>query len=84
MIQISFTNQFIKAYDKLTKVEQTLVDRKIILFKENIMHPSLRVKKIKGYKNRFEFSVNMDIRVIWKYDGDNIVVFLDVGHHDII
>lgn len=84
MIQISFTNQFIKAYDKLTKVEQTLVDRKIILFQENIMHPSLRVKKLKGYKNRFEFSVNMDIRVIWKYDGDNIVVFLDVGHHDII
>ena len=31
MIQISLTNQFIKAYDKLTKVEQTLVDRKITL-----------------------------------------------------
>ena len=34
--------------------------------------------------NRYEFSVNMDIRVIWQYEGDNIIALVDIGHHDIL
>lgn len=26
----------------------------------------------------------MDIRVIWYYEGDEIILLLDVGHHDIL
>lgn len=32
----------------------------------------------------FEFSVNMDIRVIWEYDGETLILLLDIGHHDIL
>lgn len=47
------------------------------------MHPSLRTKRIQGIDRLFECSVNMDIRIIWHYEGNLIIVLLDVGHHDI-
>lgn len=27
---------------------------------------------------------NMDVRVIWEYDGDTLILLLDIGHHDIL
>jgi len=44
----------------------------------------LRSQKIHGQDDYFEMSVNMDIRIIWKYSGDKIIVLIDVGHHDIL
>ena len=29
----------------------------------------------------FEMSVNMDIRILWKYENGVIILLLDVGHH---
>lgn len=26
----------------------------------------------------------MDIRVIWEYDGETLILLLDIGHHDIL
>lgn len=28
-----------------------------------------------------EMSVNMDIRILWKYKDNVIILLLDVGHH---
>lgn len=49
-------------------------------------YPSLRTKKMKGYFGEYESSVNMDIRIIWQFDDDDneIIVALDVGHHDVL
>jgi len=51
---------------------------------ENPMHPSLRSKRIQGADNLFESSVNMDIRILWFYEGEQLIILLDVGHHDIL
>ena len=48
------------------------------------MHPSLRTKRIQGSSYLFECSVNMDIRIIWHYEGDEIILLLDIGHHGIL
>jgi len=48
------------------------------------MHPSLRTKKIQGVENLFECSVNMDVRIIWYYEGNTLIAIVDVGHHDIL
>ena len=48
------------------------------------MYPSLRCKRIQGMEDLFECSVNMDIRIIWSYEGDTLILLLDVGHHDIL
>jgi len=51
---------------------------------ENPKHPSLRCKRIQGTNNLFECSVNMDIRIIWFYEDDKLIMLVDVGHHDIL
>ena len=42
---------------------------------------SLRTKKFKGNDGIYEMSVNMDLRVLWRYEGNIIIVILTVGHH---
>ena len=54
------------------------------LLAENPFHPSLRTKRIQGATDLFECSVNMDIRIIWYYEGDKMIIVVDVGHHDML
>ncbi len=82
--QITFTKRFAKHFQSLTAQEQKQLKKKLQLLSENPMHPSLRTKRIQGANNLFECSVNMDIRIIWYYEGDKIIILLDVGHHDIL
>ena len=84
MLQITFTNRFQKHYKNLTDIEKKQFKNKLAIFAENPMHPSLRVKRIQGSPDLFEFSVNMDIRVIWFYEGEQLVALVDIGHHDIL
>lgn len=84
MLQITFTERFQKHYKGLTESEKKQFKNKLAIFAENPMHPSLRVKRIQGTKELFEFSVNMDIRVIWFYEGESLVALVDIGHHDIL
>ena len=46
--QITYSDRFKKSYKKLTVREQKLVQDKVMILSENPMHPSLRVKRIKG------------------------------------
>jgi mRNA-degrading endonuclease YafQ of YafQ-DinJ toxin-antitoxin module len=84
MLRITYTERFQKHYRKLTSEEKNLFRNKLSLFVENPYHPSLRVKRIQGSTDLFEFSVNMDIRVIWFYEGESLVALVDIGHHDIL
>ena len=65
----------------MTAIEQKQIAKKLNLLKQNPFHPSLRTKKVRGLDGVFEMSVNMDIRVIWKYAGAIILILIDVGHH---
>lgn len=73
-----------KALQKTIRYRKGSDKEKISFFVENPYHPSLRTKKIKGSDNIYEFSVNMDIRVIWFYHNDEVIILLDIGHHDIL
>lgn len=82
MLQITYSDRFKKHYKKLERQDKNLFQQKLRLFIDNPRHPSLRTKRIQGSDNLFEFSINIDIRVIWYYEGDNLVVLIDVGPHD--
>lgn len=82
--QFTYTNRFQKHYKSLTETEKKQLKNKLKIFSENPNHPSLRTKRIQGTKDLFECSVNMSIRIIWYYEGDKIIVMVDVGHHDIL
>lgn len=61
--------------------EQKAVAQKLKILTENLFYPSLRTKKVQGINNVFEMSVNMDIRILWRYENGVIILLLDVGHH---
>jgi addiction module RelE/StbE family toxin len=80
---ITFSKAFQKNYKKLTKQEQDMLKKKIKILSENPMHPSLRTKRVQGTKDVFEFSINMSLRVLWKYEDGRIILLLDVGTHKV-
>ena len=82
--QITFTDRFKKHYSLLTEQEKKQLQKKIELLTENPMHPSLRTKHIQGTDGLFECSVNMNIRIVWYYENEKLIIFVDVGHHDIL
>lgn len=46
MYEIAYTERFKKSFNKLTKTEKKQFQAKMEIFIGNIMHPSLRTKKI--------------------------------------
>ena len=58
-MKIIRTQVFKKDFKQLPKPVQEKFGRKFGLFMENIRHPSLRVKKMEGYKNRWEASIDI-------------------------
>lgn len=81
--KITYTERFRKHLKRLNVKELEQFKRKLRLFAENPFHPSLRTKKMQGTEV-FECSVNMDIRIIWFYESDQLIALLDIGHHDIL
>jgi mRNA-degrading endonuclease RelE of RelBE toxin-antitoxin system len=82
--KIKPTKTFEKNLKNLTAQEQRLVTRKLMQMMEDPYYPSLRTKKVQGFRDIFECSVNMDIRILWQYQGTDIIVTLDIGRHSLI
>jgi len=78
------SKSYLRAFYKLTDIEQNLILDKIKLLEENPFHPSLRSKKVHGSRGLFESSVNMDIRILWRYKNGKIILLVNVGHHDVM
>ncbi len=81
MYKLKYTKEFEKNLKSLSKQEQKLVANKLKLLIQDPFYPSLRTKKVQGLEGIFEMSVNMDIRILWKYENGIIILLLDVGHH---
>lgn len=84
MYKIAYTERFKKAFNNLSTKEQALFENKMKIFIKNVLHPSLRTKKIQGHKELYESSINMDIRIIWYFENENLIIMIDIGHHDIL
>lgn len=82
--QISFSKRFKKSFKKLTLAEKQLFYSKLKLLINNYQHPSLRTRKIQGTELLYESSINMSIRIIWHFLEDELIVMIDIGHHDIL
>ena len=81
MYKLKYTKVFEKGLKALSSKEQKAVAQKLKLLAENPFYPSLRTKKVQGLDDVFEMSVNMDIRILWKYEDGIIILLLEVGHH---
>ncbi len=80
-MKILRADAFKKDFQKLPKVVQENFEKKIKLFINDIKHPSLRVKKIKGHKNRWEASIDMFYRFTFEIHSDHYLL-RRIGPHD--
>ena len=78
-----FSRRFKKEYTNLPKEIQKAFDEKLSLFLKQQSHPSLRVKRIQGTKNRWEGSITMKYRFTFEFFKDG-VLFRAIGTHDIL
>mgnify|MGYP000875387330 CR=1 FL=1 len=79
MYKLKYTKEFERDLKKLSAAEQKQTANKLKLLMQNPFYPSLRTKK--GLDNVFEMSVNMDIRILWRYENGVIILLIDIGHH---
>jgi len=78
-----FSNKFKKQYQALPREIQKAFDTKLTLFLDNILHPSLRVKRIQGTLDRWKGSITMKYRFTFQL-SENKVIFRTIGTHDIL
>ena len=78
-----FSKRFRKEYQKLPVNIQKVFNDKLTLLKNNISHPSLRIKRIQGTKERWEGSVTMKYRFTFEIQ-DQTIFFRMIGTHDIL
>ena len=84
MYKIEYSKAFGKSLKKFSASEQRATAVKLKILVENPLHPSLRTKKVQRLKGVYESSINMDIRILWMYKGDRLILLLNIGHHDIL
>ncbi len=78
-----FSKRFKKEFKKLPQNIQKSFNEKPSLLLQNMLQPSLRVKRIKGTKDRWEGSVTMKYRFTFELIEDTII-FRAIGTHDIL
>ncbi|MCL2170959.1 MAG: cytotoxin [Defluviitaleaceae bacterium] len=82
--EFAYSARFKKHYQKMSATEKKQITNKLVLLSKDPYHPSLRTKRIQGTEKLFESSANMDVRIIWYYEGAKLIALVDVGHHDIL
>lgn len=80
-MKISYSQRFLKNYQRLPKDIQKKVAKQIHFIQESFFHPSLKTKKMKGYQNVWEFRVSRGYRMTAE-KTDNELVLRIVGSHD--
>ena len=84
MLQVSFRSSFVR---EMNKLEKSLVDE--VLLKIDILRNStdlsvLKIHKLHGpLKDKWSFSVNYKIRIVFEYESKKEVVLLTVGDHNV-
>ena len=83
-MDVAFTPQFKRQFKKLESDLQDEALDKIDLFANPKNHTALKVHKLKGpLRNRYSFSVNYKVRIVFMYLTPPEAVLLAIGDHDI-
>ncbi len=84
MIKIGYTPAFSRQFKKLEDALAQEVVEKIDLFKDLKNHDILKVHKLNGrLKDRYSFSVNYKIRIVFHYVSKTQVILVAVGDHEV-
>ncbi len=85
-MEIRFSKEIVKELKKIKKYDPILlkqIEKKLILFRTNINHNSLRLHKLSGeLDNLWSISINMSIRMVYVKISENEAYFVNIGTHD--
>ena len=85
-MKIRYTKHFQKNFIKRIPAESSLDKRyleRVTLFLQNRNDPVLKNHKLSGkLTGYFAFSITGDIRVLYYFNSDDEITFIDIGSHN--
>lgn len=82
-LHFEFTYTFKDLYNKLPNDVQKKIDKTLLLLEKDLLHPSLRVKKMEGTKDIYEWRISDNYRGTFQKIG-NTAYLRKVGTHNIL
>ncbi len=83
-MQISYSPRFARHYRKLPLSEKLEIEEREEIFRHNPFDPRLKTHKLHGgYRGYWSFSVSRSKRIMFELVGQNKVIFINIGDHDI-
>ena len=75
------SSRFKRDFKKIPKQIQKQANKKLLILLSDFEYPSLRIKKVKKYKNTLELSITMNYRCLFTIRGK--FYYLErIGKHD--
>ena len=82
--RILYASTFVKELKKLPSEIISLAVKKEKIFKENPLHPSLRIHMLHGnLKGLWSISITGNFRIIFERQKNGDLLFISIGKHDI-
>ncbi len=81
---ILYSSKFSTELRKLPKELVNLAIKKEAIFKNNPLHPSLRLHALQGrLKGLWSISITGNYRLIFEREANGDILFISIGKHDI-
>lgn len=81
-MDIEYKPKFQKQYAKLPNTMRLQFKERLQLLLDDPTHPQLKIHALKGkYAGYLSMNVSGDLRAIYNYDGDSIIIFFFIGTH---
>ncbi len=82
--EIFYTSHFEKSFKRLERNLKIKAVKKEEVFRNDCFDPALDTHKLKGHLfGYWSFSINREYRVMFRFESDGKVTFIDVGSHSI-
>ncbi len=82
--EIFYSSHFEKSFKRLERKLRIKALKKELVFREDCFDPSLKTHKLKGHlANYWSFSIDRENRIMFSFESDGKVTFLDCGDHSI-
>jgi len=81
-MELRFAQRFQKQYKKLPRGMQDKFKERLGLFLSDPTDPALRVHPLRGsHAGYWSMNVTGDIRALYRYDGEDVLLFVLIGTH---
>lgn len=84
MYQLLTTRRFEQQLERFYRQDKTCyqqIKKVVMMLAENLRHPGMKAKAIKGHKPLMEASANIDSRIVWQWFDDKTILLLYVDHN---